>query len=177
MSQRTTGVAAAVIAAAAVTIEFGSSVLVDGVADGETAIGWLPQLDTIGQTAVAYLYASRIVAFVLTFLVVAALGYWAGTRLDITREYGSLLGSLAVGGGVGYLAGLVLVGVLVGDYWPAPTDSLFGLGALLGLAVATAIHFALVGLAGAALAEFGFDPLSSRNDVPVSDTDAPADAK
>ncbi|MCU4743603.1 hypothetical protein OB955_19510 [Halobacteria archaeon AArc-m2/3/4] len=176
MSQRIAAVVAAIIGACAVSIEFGTTWLIDGFVDGGVAAEWLPQLETMGQTAVAYSYASQVLTFVLTFVVVAALGYWAGTRLDVRREYGSLAGHLALGGGVGYMGGLVVFILLVVG-WSTPSDPILGLGLLLGMAVATGIHFALVGLAGAALAEFGFTLRSPLNDAPTSDADPSAETK
>lgn len=165
MIQKTVAALAAVIAALAVVVNLGSSLLPEYVVDG--AAGWAPQFGTMGQTALVYMYTAQAVGFGLGVLGVAALGYWAGRRLDVTREYRSLVGALAIGGFVGQLVGLLgAFAVLGGISVPqsiALSDVLFGVVPLAWNAVATGVQFGLIGLAGAALAEFGFDPLANRS--------------
>lgn len=150
------GVTAAILAAGAIIVRFGSGIYVDRVASDGGTVGWLPQLETTGQTVVAYLWMSRAIGFVLTIVGVAALGYWAGRRLDVPRESRTILGSLAVGGSTGHLVGMVVFVWVIGPSSSTPFEGtgLVELVILLGAALATAIQFSLVGFAGAALAEF-----------------------
>ena len=136
--------------------------------------GWLPQLETAGQTAVAYLYVSRAVTFTLSVFGIAALGYWVGLQLDLTSEYRSLLGYFAVGGGSGYLLAIPLMGLISGEVgsWSA-----LSVVFLAGAAVATGIQFALTGLAGAALAVFGFTSVTRQDSIATSDTETQLDSR
>jgi len=136
--------------------------------------GWLPQLETTGQTAVAYLYVSQAVTFTLSVFGIAALGYWVGLQLDLTSEYRSLLGYFAVGGGSGYLLAIPLMGLISGEVgsWSA-----LSVVFLAGAAVATGIQFALTGLAGAALAVFGFTSVTRQDSIATSDTETQIDSR
>lgn len=134
-------------------------------------VGWAPQFDSPAQTAMAYTSASRAITFALSFLVVAALGYRAGRRIDVGAHYRSLIAAFAAGGFVGRLLGVGLVSAFVlGDaatsLGSGPTLELVS---VLAAPLATAIHVALVGLAGAALAAFRSDPHTAERLTPSND--------
>ena len=161
MVRRIVALVSALTAALIVFVNIGSSFLIEGLADGDAGV--LPQVGTLGQTVLVYSYASTLLAFVLGVLVVAGLGYWAGQRLDVADEYPSLAAAFAGGGAVGSLLAMASVFALAGgpDFGSLLSTDVFFLAApLLGNAAAFGIRFLLVGLAGAALAEFGFDPLA-----------------
>lgn len=167
------GVGAALISFTTVLFEIGAEWYVDQfLADGGSG-GWLPHLETTGQTAAAYLYVSQAVTFALSVLGIAALGYWVGLRLDLTSEYRALLGYLAVGSGGGYLLAMPFVGRVSGEF---ESLSVLSAGILAGAAVGTALKVALVGLAGAALAAFGVDTGTRRDDVATANTDTHLDS-
>ena len=162
MVRRIVALLSALTAALVVIVNIGSAIVVDGLADWSGEM--LPQVGTLGQTALIYSYASNVLTFVLGVLVVAGVGYWAGQRLDVADEYPSLAVAFAAGGAVGYLLGMTSIFALAGG--PSlesllSADVFFLVAPLLGNAVAYGIRFLLIGLAGAALAEFGFDPLAS----------------
>lgn len=140
------GVVAATAAAMVQLVNYGTSELVDTLGT-RGAADWLPQLAPSGWTATLYLYTSDAITFVLAVPFIALLGYWVGQSLDVSETYPRIAGSFAVGGGVGFLVGFVLIGGGI-RFW----EALFFVG---GKAAATGIQFAFVGLAGAALAEFG----------------------
>lgn len=171
MRIKITGAVAALLSLTAVLVDFGTDWYVNRLAEDGAISGWLPQFETVGQTVIVYLYASVAVTFGLTILGVAALGYWAGMKLDVTHEYRPLVGSLAIGGGTGYLTALLILGLNVGGSLSSlGSDAVLLLAMLLGGTVATGIEFALVGLAGAALAEFEFAPFSGRKTADSSDS-------
>lgn len=172
------GVAAAILAAGATIMEYGTGIYVDRLGSDSGELAWLPQLETTGQTVLAYLWVSRAIGFGLAVVGVAALGYWAGRRVALPRESRTIIGSLAVGGSVGHLIGMMVFVTLI-----APSGSPFfegtGLGELLillGVAIATAIQFSLIGFAGAALAEFDVFDGRHRPD-PVADAGAHPDSE
>lgn len=167
------GATAAILAAGAIVVEFGTGIYADRLGAGGGELGWLPQLETTGRTVVAYLWVSRAIGFVLTIVGVAALGYWAGRRLDVPRESRTIVGSLAVGGSAGHLAGMVVFVSLIAPSGSTPVEGtgVLELVILLGAAFATAIQFSLVGFAGAALAEFDVIDGRHRPDT-VHDADA-----
>lgn len=146
MRPRVAGVAAATAAATIQLVNYGISQVVDTLGT-RGAADWLPQFGSSGWTATVYFYASDAITFVLAVPLVALLGYWVGQSLDVSETYPRIAGSFAVGGGVGFLVGLLLTGVAI-RFW----EALLIVG---GKAAATGIQFAFVGLAGAALAEFG----------------------
>lgn len=155
---------AALISLTTVLVDVGSAFYLERLADGGGTFAWFPQLETVGRTALAYSYASDAAVFGLSILGVAALGYWAGLRLDLATQYRPLLGYLAVGGGAGQLLAVPLWGLIIGESaLPFGSTWLPTLAILLGGLVATGLRFALVGLAGAALAEFGVGTRAGRN--------------
>lgn len=137
---------AATAAATIQLVNYGTSVLVARLGT-RGAAHWLPQFGSSGWSATVYLYASDAITFVLAVPLVALLGYWVGQSLDVSETYSRIAGSFAVGGVVGFLVGFALIGGGV-RFW----EALFIVG---GKAAATGVQFAFVGLAGAALAEFG----------------------
>lgn len=149
---------AGILSFGVVSIEFGFDAFVDRLADGSSTIAWVPQLDSIGQTVLMYSYLINAVVFGLSFIAIAALGYWYGKQADIAEEYPTLVASLSVGavGGFGAFI-LILITVSSGGV-SSLSGVMYFLVAFGGGAVAIAIQFSLVGLAGGALAHFGFDP-------------------
>lgn len=116
------------------------------------ASGWLPQLDSMGQTVLLYSYTARGVAFVVGIVGVLALGYRVGTRLDLRADYGRFSLVLGVGGAVGYVvATAAFVSVLADG--PVLGDATLLTAALwLGRIAGVVLQFAIVGFAGAAFA-------------------------
>lgn len=92
---------------------------------------------------------ARFGAFVLVYVVLFGLAYWAGRSLDLRVEYGTVVGLPVLLGAVGALAAHWYVAGL------ADTE-MFDLLTLIGIAlarsVATGIELGVVVLAGAALA-------------------------
>lgn len=172
MDKKGVGIITGVIAAGTVPLEFGALQIINRFVNE----GWLPVLETTGQTMTIYLYLSQALLFVLAFIGVAGLGYWIGTRLDVSREYGTVFGSFALGGSIGYLCGMILVGAFFGTF-SSEMGPLLGLSLVLMLTVVKAIQFALVGLAGAALAQFGFGRRSQPNGVQTSNNQPVVDTK
>ena len=166
MRARVAGVAAAVTAAMIQLVEHETTVLITSLRT-EDAIGWLPQLEAVGQTATVYLYASRAVTFLLAVPLVVLLGYQAGQSLDASQSYSRIAGTFGVGGGVGFVAATVLIGLSSMPSLMA-YQSVLGLIIVGSIAAATGIQFAFMGLAGAALAEFRVHPLddNSPNKIP-----------
>lgn len=168
--------AAGLISLITVVVDVVTSFYLDQLADGSGTFAWFPQLETVGRTALAYSYASEAAVFGLSILGVAALGYWAGLRLDLATQFRPLLGYLAVGGGAGQLLALPLSGLIVGEsILPFGSTWLPTFAILLGGLVATGLQFALVGLAGATLAEFGVGARAGRDHAAGSGTPADLD--
>lgn len=158
MRFRSTAAATALLAAVTVALRSGTELLADRLAGGGSVPAWLPQLETIGWTVTAYSLASRAVAFALAVVGIALLGYWVGSRTDVRRDYRPLAGALLLGGGIGHLVGLWVVPVVaLGTGVPASSASGVVLGAagVLVIGLANGLKYALIGVAGAALAEFG----------------------
>jgi hypothetical protein len=91
--------------------------------------------------------------FVLNPFGLVVVGYWAGLRVDVTRQYGSLLLVLAlVGGGATAVGYLVVAGLALAETGDTgAVEILFAVGYN---AVVHAINIAVTCFAGAALAEF-----------------------
>lgn len=147
------GVAAAISAVLIQLVEQTTSAFVDELRTGD-AIGWLPQLESTGWTASLYSYTSLFVMFLLAVPLMALLGYWVGQSLDVSQAYPRIFKTFAVGGGVGFIAAAVLIGPSI--YFVE------GLVIVAGFSAATGIRFAFVGVAGAALAEFGVGSISGQ---------------
>ncbi|MFC4552466.1 MULTISPECIES: hypothetical protein [Halorussus] len=108
-------------------------------------------------------FPMMVLGFVLFFLstvVVAAIGYWAGSSVDLSREFAGFTLTAGVVGGLGFLVGGAAV-LLAAPLSPADTSLaiVFGVGynaltkavsiGLLGLAGASVAHFRGVGASGA----------------------------
>lgn len=170
------GVVAALLSLTTVVLNMGASwYLEQSGADGRLP-GWLPQLETAGQTAVAYLWVSRAATFALSVLCIAGLGYWLGSRLDLSAAYRSLLAAFAIGGGTGHLLGVQVFGQIVHGAFVGFRSAL-SIAVVLGPVLATGLQFALLGLAGAALAEFGVEPGFHHRNLTTPDSDARLDTE
>jgi len=118
---------------------------------------WLPYVaDSPAVTVILYDNVVVVVGFVLSPLLVVAVGFAVGRGLDLPGEYRGVLGALVVGSVVGYALGRLTAVFLA-----------FGFGvslpALLGLVVpALVVGSARAVLAGFAGAALGF-VLSSRS--------------
>lgn len=123
--------------------------------------GWVPQLESIGRTTLLYAYLSRGLAFAVGTLAVFALGYWAGTRLELATACRSVAPAIGVGGAVGYVVGTLLLLGGLGGMERADTGVVdgvgIGVGILLAQLIAQGVRFAIVGFAGAALASLADD--------------------
>lgn len=113
---------------------------------------WLPRFERTSRTILFYNYASRGVSFVVAVGAVLALGYLAGSRLDLQADYRRLVLALGLGGLLGYLLAQVVVVWLLSD-GAVLGDTAILTGALfLARPIAVALEFAVVGFAGAAFA-------------------------
>jgi hypothetical protein len=105
----------------------------------------------VPQVSVA-VFAVSAVGFVLSPVLVFALGYWTGRRVDVPRTYPSVAAAFGVGGGLATLAGfaaVLLVGVI-------PDAGNLGMAAFSAThtAVVRGVSYAVTGVAGAAVAHF-----------------------
>lgn len=100
----------------------------------------------------ATVFAVSVVGFVLSPVLVFAVGYWTGRRVDVPRAYPSVALVFGVGGGLATLAGFAAV-LLVGV---APDASDLGMAAFSAThtAVVRGVSYAVTGVAGAAVAHF-----------------------
>lgn len=146
MRMKVAGFAAAVISAIIPLVSYGTGKLVDSLGTTDFP-SWLPQLESTGWTANIYLYTSDAIIFLLAVPLIALLGYRVGLSLQVSETFSRIVGVFAAGGGAGFIAGVAVVWLRL------PTWEIFLIYG--GKAVATGIQFGLVGLAGAALAEFG----------------------
>lgn len=113
----------------------------------------LPTLIQRNVLTVSIFPTIGLVEFLVSPLALFAVGYWAGTRTDLEREYrklGLLFG--LVGGATTFLASLVVSLVGVADVvFHNPLE-------VVGFAVSTGFvqvfNFAITGIAGAAVATF-----------------------
>lgn len=108
--------------------------------------------------------------FFVGFGGVFLVGYWAGGQVALRQQYRELLAAIGVGGVLGYLVPLVLLllyAVLFGG-GPFANQNLGVATVLLlsGRVIGVSIQFAVVGVAGGAVAEFATAP--HRSDGPSS---------
>lgn len=120
---------------------------------GDVTSSWLPQLETVGRTILFYEYLSRTAAFLFGTVAVLAVGYRAGARLDLSSRYRRFTLTLGIAGAVGQLAFFVVYPTVVLGGSPAAPGAPTAV-AWLGWTVGTGVHFAVVGFAGAAFAQF-----------------------
>lgn len=171
------GILTAVLAALTRVVEYSVTRFTDAVAQGGGAAGWYPHLETVGRTIAFYSATSRAVVYLCSVPLVAVLGFTVGRRRDAANEYRPVIETFAVGGGVGALAGLLAVGAVGGSSILAGVQTVAGAATVVGIVAATAIQFALLGLAGAALATFGVGPGAGRpaDETPTSEPGAGSD--
>lgn len=177
MVLRKSAVGAALLAALVLVVQIGSDIVVDSFVEG--TFGWLPQLDTVGQTVAVYMYLFNGLEFGLGIIAVFGLGYWAGSQLSLKVEYKRFVLAVAAGGMVGYLvAGSVALTVAYGGIGFPTLDS-FGVVTLLlaaGVPLGVGIQFAVVAFAGAAFANvtggtFGSAPNKNSTEIPAESAD------
>lgn len=97
-------------------------------------------------------FALSVVGFVLSPVLVFALGYWTGRRVDVPRAYPSVAAVFGVGGGLATLAGFAAV-LLVGVVPDAGDLGMVAFSATHA-AVVRGVSYAITGVAGAAVAHF-----------------------
>jgi len=110
---------------------------------------WLPYVaDTPALTVIFYDNVVMVAGFVLSPLLVFAVGFVVGRRLELTREYRGVLTALLVGSVAGYALGR-LVAVFLAFGFTVSVPALLGL--VLPTLVVGAARAVLAGFAGAAL--------------------------
>ena len=125
-------------------------------AGGLAALGrFLPFVLDQGQVAVAVAVVDGL-AFLLSPVAVAVVGYGAGSRVDVGEAYGRIVAIFAgVGGAASLVGGAALTFGLADTLARA---SVLDLGLTFVFApIATGVSFALAGLAAAAVAQFRRD--------------------
>lgn len=152
MPLRSTGIGAALTGFLLALVHFSPSFVSQRIIDEES--NWLPQLESVGQTIVAYQYVSRGVAFLLAVGVILALGYRAGSRLALRDDYRRFLLTIGLGGLLGYAVGLAPVMVLASEGSWLMDNTAVTVTYLLTRSIGVALEFAVVGFAGAAFATF-----------------------
>lgn len=124
----------------------------------EGAWDWMPQLGTIGETLVLYHHTVDLMSVLLGFGAVLALGYGLGRTVDLRRQYRTLVLSIGLGGLGGYLLVHLLIAALavLTQGWSVIDEVTLLGGVGVSIQVLTVpLQFAMVGLAGAALAHLG----------------------
>lgn len=97
-------------------------------------------------------HASNVAGFVLPYVVLLGLAYWAGGRLQLRRQYGWLAGVTFLATAVGYLLGALL---FVYPILSSTGESVLSIAVIfLGGAIALGVKLSVVSLAGASLAHF-----------------------
>lgn len=115
------------------------------------AVAWLPRLETTQVTLVGYNMVLNAIGVVVGIVGVFALGYWAGTKSELTAEYRRLLASFGLGGALGFLSTMAVALTLSIDL-PVVGESVgLTLGWILGSTLRVGLQFAAIGFAGAAL--------------------------
>lgn len=109
--------------------------------------------DVPGPAQIRFLtHASNVAGFVLPYVVLLGLAYWAGGRLQLRRQYGWLAGFTFLATAVGYLLGTLVV---VSQVLPSTGGSILTVAVvLLGGAIALGVKLSVVTVAGASLAHF-----------------------
>jgi|GEM_PF-3298025 len=110
---------------------------------------WLPYVaDSPALTVILYDNVVMVVGFVLSPLLVVAVGFAVGRGLDLPSEYRGVLGALLVGSVVGYALGR-LAAVLLTYGFDVSVPAL--LGFVVPALVVGSARAVLAGFAGAAL--------------------------
>ena len=110
---------------------------------------WLPYVaESPALTVIFYDNVVMVAGFVLSPLLVFAVGFVVGRRLDLTREYRGVLGALLAGSVVGYALGR-LAAVLLAFGFGVSVPALVGL--VFPALVVGSARAVLAGFAGAAL--------------------------
>ena len=125
-------------------------------AGGLAALGrFLPFVLDQGQVAVAVAVVDGL-AFLLSPVAVAVVGYGAGSRVDVGEAYGRIVAIFAgVGGAASLVGGAALTFGLADTFARA---SVLDLGLTFVFApISIGVSFALAGLAAAAVAQFRRD--------------------
>ena len=125
-------------------------------AGGLAALGrFLPFVLDQGQVAVAVAVVDGI-AFLLSPVAVAVVGYGAGSRVDVGEAYGRIVAVFAGVGGAASLVGGAALTLGLAD--TIARASVLDLGLTFVFApIATGVSFAIAGLAAAAVAQFRQD--------------------
>ena len=175
MPLRESGVGAALVGATLAIVRVAPEYLARGILHESWA--WLPRLGTAGRTVILYTHVIRAISFVLGVVAVFALGYWAGTRFDLRARYRRFVATLAIGGSVGYVGGLLALvapGVVSGELAVRDGPSLVTI-VVVGRVLAVSIQFAVIGFAGAAFASLGECGTADRH--AVEPTESPASSE
>jgi len=125
-------------------------------AGGLAALGrFLPFVLDQGQVAVAVAVVDGL-AFLLSPVAVAVVGYGAGSRVDVGEAYGRIVAVFAGVGGAASLVGGAALTLGLAD--TIARASVLDLGLTFVFApIATGVSFAIAGLAAAAVAQFRQD--------------------
>lgn len=109
-----------------------------------------PRADRLAYEA--FVVVTRLLSLAVGVGLVAAHGYWVGTRSDLREDWAALLVVLAAGAVAGFGLAFLSTPVIGVRLFDGGLVATLALGAVT-VAEATA-RFALVGLAGAAVAQF-----------------------
>jgi len=114
---------------------------------------FLPLALTRDPSAVGALSGlADVVGFLLSPVAVFALAYWLGGRLDVSRAWRRVAVAFGVYGGVAFAVGFALAALVLSNAGAAVLPGL--VVASLYTAVFRGVSFALVGVAGAAVADY-----------------------
>lgn len=107
-------------------------------------------LDFPIRTVSAAVLALNVVGYLLAPLAILGIAYWAGTRADVPREYGTIALQFGVLAAVCYPVGFAVVALVA-----AGNGDLLRFAVSVGLrALIQGTWFAVAGVAGAAVAHF-----------------------
>jgi hypothetical protein len=149
VNTRTAGIAAALTAILIKLIGHLTDLTINSLQNGST---WVPHLQSVGHTTTVYLYLSQATTFLLAVPFVAILGFWTSGQINSSKMHPKIMATFAIGGGAGFIIGTLPVILTSNSPWG---PGLFlGLVIMLCVAAATAVQFSLLGLSGAALAEY-----------------------
>ena len=128
----------------AAALPVATTALLDG---GNWIHWWLPQVGSVGQTVMVYLYAARLLAFLVVPVGAVAVGVLATRRLELVSAHRSFVASVLAGAATGFLLGYLALFVAVAD----PHVNLLVVAGVL--TASRALMFTLAAFAGAAYAE------------------------
>lgn len=106
---------------------------------------WAPTFGTAGETVTVYRYIMEITGPAVTLALAIGLGYYVGTRLDLSSEYRRFIKTVAVGSTVG----VVFPWIAVLWYSGSVTFDAFGSFVILATFVQQFVQVALVIILGA----------------------------